>query len=216
MQIDLKVSQLLCSRLCHDLIGSASAINAGLELIHDDPADTEGPLDLMDQSATQLSTRLAFFRCAFGLAEGARGPAEVAEIRSLAADYFEGGKIKLNWPESASFTDQKILPGMSGKIILNLTLMANGCLPRGGDVLVHVVQIPEGIGIAIEAKGPGVRLAEDIKDALTQDAGLDQLNAHNVHAYYAQCMARDAGGAIETQEEAGGESVQFAILFPAT
>ena len=92
--------------------------------------------------------------------------------------------------------------------------MANGCLPRGGDVNIHLVKIPEGTGIAVEARGLNVRLTDDIKEALLENVKVEHLNAHNVHACYAQCLARDAGGVIETQDEEGGATVQFAILLP--
>ncbi len=35
MQVDLKVIQLLSSRLCHDLIGPAGAVQNGIELFEE-------------------------------------------------------------------------------------------------------------------------------------------------------------------------------------
>jgi len=42
MNVDLKVAQLLASRLCHDLVGPIGAINAGLELMEDGYAGNLG------------------------------------------------------------------------------------------------------------------------------------------------------------------------------
>jgi len=214
MQLDVKVAQLLCSRLCHDLVGSASAINAGLEMIHDDPADSEGPLDLMGNSAAQMTRRLAFFRAAFGLAEGARGAASVGEIRALAADMLQGGKVVLNWGDVEADGASRLLPAEIGKVCLNLILAASECLPRGGGIDVHLTDIPEGTGIAMATHGQNARISEDMAAALVPDVGLDQLNAHNVHVYLAQILARKAGGEIEYQTDPSGNSLQIAVLFP--
>ena len=214
MQLDVKVAQLLCSRLCHDLVGSASAINAGLEMINEDPGDPAGPLDLMGNSAGQMTRRLAFFRAAFGLAEGARGPASVEEIRSLASDMMQGGKVALNWVDAETDDASRVLPAEIGKVCLNLILAGSECLPRGGGIDVHLTDIPEGIGIALESRGQSARISEDMAAALASNAGLGQLNAHNVHVYFAQLLARSVGGEIECQTDPSEESIQIAVLFP--
>ena len=66
MSADLNLSQLLSSRICHDLVGAAGAINAGIELICEDPGEIDAPLGLMAASAAQVTRRLSFFRIAFG------------------------------------------------------------------------------------------------------------------------------------------------------
>ncbi len=37
--IDFHVLELLCSRICHDLISPVTAINNGMGLLEDDPGD---------------------------------------------------------------------------------------------------------------------------------------------------------------------------------
>ena len=69
MTADIFLAQLLCSRLCHDLVGPAGAVNAGLELAEDGDLDGDA-LDLVTSSAAEVTRRLAFFRIAFGAAGG--------------------------------------------------------------------------------------------------------------------------------------------------
>jgi len=214
MQLDVKVAQLLCSRLCHDLVGPASAVNAGLEMIDDDPTDPAGPLDLMGNSAAQMTRRLAFFRVAFGLAEGAKGAANAGEIHDLAAGLLQGGKVSLNWMDAEGNKAARILSAEIGKVCLNLILAASECLPRGGTIDIHLTDIPEGTGIAVEAGGQSARVSEDMVAALAPDAGPGQLNVHNVHVYFAQLLARSAGAEIEYQVDPSGNVVQIAALFP--
>jgi len=214
MQIDLKVAQLLCSRLCHDLVGSASAINAGLELIREDANDILGPLDLMGASASQMTNRLAFFRVAFGLAEGVKGAATVDDVRKFSIDLLKGGKVLLNWPDNGSHNGVRILPKEVSKVCMNLILTASECLPRGGELDIRMTEIPEGTGIAIEAKGEGARISEDAQNALIHRDNTDHLTVRNAHVYFAQSLALAAGGKIEHQVNPLGNAVQFAVLLP--
>ena len=70
MQVDLSVAQLLCSRLCHDLVGPIGAVNTGLELL-DAGLDAAGQaLERIDLSGREGSRPLASFRLPF-----AAGPA---------------------------------------------------------------------------------------------------------------------------------------------
>ena len=93
MAIDLRVAKLLCSRLCHDLISPASAVNAGLELMEEQP-DSDDAMDLIIRSAKQVTRRLAFYRSAFG----AGGVTTLPEARKLAAGLLADGNVVLDWP----------------------------------------------------------------------------------------------------------------------
>ena len=52
--IDIRVLELLCSRLCHDLISPVTAINNGMELLADDSGDMfDDVRDLLTSSASR-------------------------------------------------------------------------------------------------------------------------------------------------------------------
>ncbi|PIW26180.1 MAG: hypothetical protein COW30_16260 [Rhodospirillales bacterium CG15_BIG_FIL_POST_REV_8_21_14_020_66_15] len=213
MTADIRLAQLLCSRLCHDLVGPAGAVNAGLELAEEGDMDTAA-LDLVMSSASEVTRRLAFFRIAFGAAGGkasAVGTLSLNEARELAGEMLASGKAGLDWPESSHAPDS--LPAEVGKVLLLMVLVASECLPRGGTVTVHTAALPEGMGLAVSAQGQGAALKSDLAVGLETSAPKDALSARNVHAYFAQCLARDGGGRIETSEEAEGE-IRFMALFP--
>ena len=63
-----KLSQIICTRISHDLIGNIGAVSNAVELLE------EGDMDFMDDiksilqvSSEVLSSRLKFFRLAYGL-----------------------------------------------------------------------------------------------------------------------------------------------------
>ena len=59
MQVDLRVAQLLSSRLCHDLVGPIGAVNTGLELFQEGFDDDEKALGLVADSAGEATRRLS-------------------------------------------------------------------------------------------------------------------------------------------------------------
>ena len=101
MQMDLRVAQLLSSRLCHDLVGPIGAVNTGLELLQEGFDDDEKALGLVADSAGEASRRLTFFRGAFGFGAGDKGEATLNEARKLALGLLASGKVALDWPEDA-------------------------------------------------------------------------------------------------------------------
>ncbi|MAN79331.1 MAG: hypothetical protein CMF64_02935 [Magnetovibrio sp.] len=213
MTTDIRLAQLLCSRLCHDLVGPAGAVNAGLELAEGGDMDDDA-LDLVTSSAAEVTRRLAFFRIAFGAAGGkasAVGTLSLNEARELVGEMLAGGKAVLEWPESSHAPDS--LPAGVGKVLLLMILLAAECLPRGGPVTVHTAALPEGAGLAVSAKGVGAVLKADLVAALDPDVRETALNARNVHAYFAQVLARAEGGRIETSDEDEDE-IRFMALFP--
>jgi len=200
MSADLNLSQLLSSRICHDLVGVAGAINAGIELICEDPSEIDAPLGLMAASAEQVTRRLSFFRIAFGSSGRVDSPINAEEIKKLSEEYLGDKKIRLSWSALDFINNGPFLHSLCGKILLNLFLISSDCLPRGGEVQAHVAPLGNGVGIAIEAKGVGANFPENIKNAIKTSEFTDIVSVRNVHAYVA-CRLVDAGnGKIEFSE----------------
>lgn len=217
MQVDMKVAQLLVSRLCHDLIGPVGAMNAGLELMEEGMGDDPATRELLANSAGEASRRLAFFRIAFGFGAGVGGEATLAQVRELALGMLESGKAALDWPEDAPAQPSGAIDPNVAKVVLNLILMATETLPRGGDVGVNFAALDDGLGVAVTAAGDRASLGDDIRYALELEPGqegqAEGLTARNVHGFYAQSLARETGSRIEFSEGSVGE-IQFAVLFP--
>jgi histidine phosphotransferase ChpT len=210
MSENLHLSQLLSSRICHDLVGVAGAINAGIELIGEDPTDIKAPLDLMAASAVQVTRRLSFFRIAFGSAGGVDSPITDGEIQKLSEEYLADKKIQLNWSALDFTNNGTLLNSLCGKILLNLFLVSSDCLPRGGEVRAHVAPLDNGIGIAIEAMGVGANFPENIKSALKTTEVANTLTVRNVHAYVACQLVNEGNGKVEFSET--DDSVKFGCI----
>jgi histidine phosphotransferase ChpT len=211
MLVDLKVAQLLCSRLCHDLVSAAGAVNAGLELIAEGAAvataERAEAMALVAKSARQVTRRLAFYRLAFGAGEGARS---LAEALAAAADLLADSGVALSPPGRGAS-----VPALSAdatRLLLVLILVAAGTLPRGGTVTIDVAALPEGVGLALTATGRGAAMRDDVRAALTEDVGTDALTPRVVHGYFARGLAAALGATIELAVET--DVVRLAVVVP--
>ncbi|MBT3239058.1 MAG: hypothetical protein HOK06_09000 [Rhodospirillaceae bacterium] len=221
MNVDLKVVQLLCSRLCHDLVGPAGAIHNGMELLEESGLeDADGALALVSSSVGQVSARLSFFRLAFGLGGLSGRKPRLLEAHDMAADFLRPGRITLNWPVDQASEAEQNLSVSAIKLMLNMILVATDALPRGGSLGISIAKLSEtgetpGTGMAIKASGEGARLKDDLLEALTpktEDGIADVLTAHNIHGYFCTKMAQNMGGEIELS--VGQDEVQLAVLIP--
>src|SRR3546814_20896320 len=67
-KFDLRVAELLVSRLCHDLVGPIGAVGNGLALLSDDEFGmAEDAMQLTTNSARQASKDPQFFRPSHGM-----------------------------------------------------------------------------------------------------------------------------------------------------
>lgn len=189
--IALKIGQLLCSRLCHDLIGPTAAINAGGELMGDDD-DDEGNGDVRDlivDSARQLAGRLTFFRIAFGQSGARSSGLPFAEVRELAEGYLHGSRVQFDWEdEEDKVSAGAMLSGDNTRLLLCLIMLATDALPRGGRLSVRVLECAKETLLSIKVAGRSIVLADDVIAAL-QATEATAVTPRTVHAFYLSCLA---------------------------
>jgi histidine phosphotransferase ChpT len=211
VMIDLRVAELLASRLCHDLVGPIGAVNNGMELIEDeDPGMIGEALALTANSAKQAANTLQFFRLAYGMA-GAQVGGDLSSLRDLASGYLGSGKTTLEWSVQ---TDPAGAPDGLGKLILNMIALAGEGLPKGGVLSVSVGAGTGGLDVSVTAAGPGATLREETEPALHPDVSVGDLTPRNVQGYFTRILARRAGGdlAVDTAQP---ERLVFSLTVPA-
>jgi histidine phosphotransferase ChpT len=208
MSEQLRLSQLVCSRLCHDLVGAAGAVNAGLEILSEMGGLDDSAMGLAKNSGQELTRRLAFYRVAFGAGGAGSDGADITVLKKLASELLLSGNTKLDWPEPEGVA--KPLDPTMGKLLLNLILIASECLPRGGHVHVQVADIEGQTGIAVSATGVDAGLREDLARGLTPGNTAASLDSRSIHSLITQLLVIEAGCELEVAADEG--TVQFAAL----
>jgi len=208
--IDVRVAELLASRLCHDLVGPVGAVNNGLELMADDQLGmADDALDLATKSAERASEILLFFRMAYGMS-GSRQGDDAESLRAMAAGYLSYHKASLDWPNGEA---AGTWPDGVGKLILNMVALAAEALPRGGTVEVAVLSVPAGTQVEVRASGVGAGLRVEVGEGLEDDVPVEQLTPYNVHAYFTRIMANRLGGDLLAEPD-GEDRFRLAVAIP--
>jgi histidine phosphotransferase ChpT len=185
----LELAALLCSRVCHDLISPVGAIVNGLEVLDDDPKpeDREFALDLIRKSAKTASARLQFCRLAFGAAGSAGAQIDLGDAENMARGHLEDNKTKITWN-----LQRLLLPKNKVKLLLNMLIIAQQTIPRGGVLTVDTVGEGEGAGFRVNAAGLNARLPQNIAEMLSQ-GNSGAVDAHAVQPYYTRLLAQACG-----------------------
>ena len=207
-RFDLRLAQLVCSRLCHDLAGLTGAIANGADLVAESASGTDAEaLALIGQSARQANARIAFFRVAFG----ANAPAQtLADVVALAEGMLAGGQVRLAPPSGAAARVR--LDSDSVRLVLALVMVGAGSLVRGGMVHVEAVEHAEGIEISLTAAGAGAAVKPELAAALADSRTPETISPREVHALWAGILARAMGGKVEMAT--GEDMVRLAVRLP--
>jgi histidine phosphotransferase ChpT len=181
----LELAALLCSRVCHDLISPVGAIVNGLEVLDDNPKpeDREFALDLIRKSARTASARLQFCRLAFGAAGSAGAQIDLGDAQTMARGHLEDAKTKITWN-----LPRLLLAKNKVKLLLNMLVIAQQTIPRGGILTVDAIGEAEAMGFRVTAAGLNARLPQNIVSLLgTEHEGA--IDAHAVQPYYTRLLA---------------------------
>lgn len=185
----LELAALLCSRVCHDLISPVGAIVNGLEVLDDNPKpeDREFALDLIRKSAKTASARLQFCRLAFGAAGSAGAQIDLGDAQTMARGHLEDAKTKITWN-----LPRVLLPKNRVKLLLNMMVIAQQTIPRGGTLTVDPIGEGEAISFRVAANELNARMPQNIADLLKPD-GTTSVDAHAVQPYYTRLLAQACG-----------------------
>ncbi|MTI16625.1 histidine phosphotransferase [Rhodobacteraceae bacterium RKSG542] len=193
----LDLAALVASRVCHDIISPVGAITNGLEVLdeegNEDMADFA--MDLIRKSARQASAKLQFARIAFGAAGSAGSEIDLGDAQTVASGFMENEKSDLEW-----LLPRLLLPKNQVKLILNLLLMVNQCVPRGGTVTVAMEGDAEAPLFIVAAKGKTVRVPAIVKDTISGQLP-ERIDAHSVQPIYTVLLANEAGLKLEISQD---------------
>jgi histidine phosphotransferase ChpT len=188
---EIEFAALLVSRVCHDLVGPLGAVVNGMEVLEDerDPAMRADAIKLVTMSADQALARIQFMRIAFGAAGSAGAELDLGEIGRLTSGLLQGGKVQLVWNAERLYWGKDW-----AKLLMNATLLAADCLPRGGVVTVETGSDALAPSFHIRAQGNHARLTEEVAQALAGEAV--NVDARHVQPFLTHKLSRSVNTAL--------------------
>ena len=209
-ETEIDFASLLCSRLCHDLLSPVGAMNNGIELLADehDPEMRRRCMDLLAESAKSAADKLKFFRLAFGAAGGFGAEVDPNEAKLVIVPMVTAsGRTVLEWAVPAN-----VMPKRAVKILLNLVLLANEALARGGTLFVGAEARAGEHEIVVRASGPKILMDSAVREALTGQLDPAAVDTRTAAAWMAHKLAVQDGGMLQLSESDDAHLVIGALI----
>lgn len=147
MKKDTYLSELIATRLSHDLIGNIGAVANAVELMNDgDEDDVEDIRNILNFSSKILTRRLKFFRLCFGLSNATIKT--TGELKALTEDYLStlGNP---NQPVTANFN---ISTPQIYKLVMPAAMIMADTLVKGG--IINVCQTDDSVSVTVTSDAP--------------------------------------------------------------
>ncbi len=195
-QDNVKILELMSSKICHDLISPVGAISNGVEILEEMGGDEDGDIiSLIAFSASQANAKLKTLRMAYGLG-GADDSIKMEEVHAIFGGFISAEKrLSQDWnPYSDLGVDNK--KGLA-KIMLCVLILAMEALPKGG--LISAKKCGEGT-ILITASGENANFRDGYLHAIAHTIDIDNLDPKLVHPYITGMFAQKYGFEITIDE----------------
>jgi histidine phosphotransferase ChpT len=126
----MRLVELICARLCHDLGGLIGTVGNALEMVSEDAGRDNEVLAFAASAARALTQRLRLMRTAWG---PAIEPMDLAALVKLVSPALAARRIGL---DARTLPAECVFPPPVGRVVLNLIVLACDCMPRGGTIVL--------------------------------------------------------------------------------
>ncbi len=200
----LDLAALLASRICHDVISPVGAIVNGLEVLEEEKDEQMRAfaIDLVKKSSKQASARLQFARIAFGAAGSAGASIDTGDAENVTRGFLADGKVEVSWSGPRA-----LLPKNRVKLLLNLVVVANTTIPRGGKIEVTLEGVEPDMTFRVVTTGISSRIPAGLMDLLEGKAPEHGIDAHVIQPYYTGLVARAARMDVEIEAREDGVTI---------
>ena len=196
MSNEIRIAELISSRICYALAAPVGAIGNGMELIEEfEDSMQDEAVDLISMSATRSTNQIKFFRMAYGSA-GYDGLGNPSEVRALAEGFVDTEKFSFDWNFDALAPGESLSPG-HGKLLLLMIELASEMLLRDG--AIEITYAPEA-DLCVFARADDATLDSALENAMTSDCDLNEVTARTIHGAYTALVALSAHASPEDFE----------------
>ena len=216
---ELILAELLCSRLCHDIISPVGAVSNGLELMAEFGEGKGGDaMSLVVSSSAQAVEKLNFFRVAYGQAGMRQTGLSFDDAAKLLKPIVSGPRVNLDWAMEHKPTSPETAPGAM-KLTLNLGLLALEALPRGGTLKITVANQSDHFQLTVLAAAKEARLTDEFRAAIDGTCGLEDLTPRTAQGAFTRLLAERLGtkiavAATDGNGDEAASGLSFAVELP--
>jgi histidine phosphotransferase ChpT len=188
MPKNIKLSQAMNTRLCHDLSGSVGAIDNYLSLLeHKDKAICKKAKKLALEESSNLMSKIKFFRSAYGISDG-EDSMSLINMAKLLIDFFDNTQVQLNLHFE---TGLLYMEAHLAKSAICLTAIASENISYSGVIDFYLYKDQDS-PVRIFAKGDNITLKDEHLKVL-QGESRKTINVSNCREHYINKMCVKKG-----------------------
>jgi histidine phosphotransferase ChpT len=141
----IRLVEVICARLCHDLGGLIGTVGNALDMVTEDAGRDNEVLAFAASAANALTQRLRLMRTAWGPESDA---ISLTALLALVTQALAARRVKI---DASALQYDCVFPPPVGRVVLNLIILACDCLPRGGTIVL----LGEPADLLVRIVGPG-------------------------------------------------------------
>jgi histidine phosphotransferase ChpT len=126
----IRLVELICARLCHDLGGLIGTVGNALDMVTEDAGRDNEVLAFASSAANALTQRLRLMRTAWGPESDT---INLSALVKLCSQALAARRVRL---DASALPPDCVFPPPVGRVVLNLIVLACDCLPRGGTIVL--------------------------------------------------------------------------------
>ncbi|MFV2003504.1 MAG: histidine phosphotransferase family protein [Paracoccaceae bacterium] len=192
------LTDMIGSRICHDLISPLGAISNGVELLSMSGGPVGPEMSLISESVENANARIRFFRIAFGVASAGQMVGQ-REVISILQDISRGGRLVTDWQAAGDLARPQV------KLVFLLLQCFESAMPWGGRITVSAV----GDQWALYGQADKMKIVAGLWDGLGDPTVAPELEAANVHFALAPIAAQAIGQPLSVQISDNSLRVRF-------
>jgi histidine phosphotransferase ChpT len=207
---DIRLLELMASKICHDLISPVGAISNGVEILEElGPDAGDDVTGLIAFSATQAAAKLKALRLAYGQG-GSDSSIKPEEVHRAFGDFIKGdGRVTQDWNPHGPLGIPEPITGFS-KILMCGLLLTIEALPKGGKISVTDGGLHTTI---IKGEGENAGFREGFREALELAADIQSLAPKHVHACMTGLLSQHYGFSVSI-DQSPDHTIILKILSP--
>lgn len=201
-EMQMKMAEMLCTRLCHDLTGPIGAVSNGAEFISEDSFNMQGEaIELIVSSAFSAVSRLQFYRFAYGRVKD-QGEASLDDKKQMVEDFFRGTNVALDWPDQHADAANVSVSSRMARLLFNLLVIAAAGLLKGGNIAVRISENENHAKtVMVEATGEAMKWDAEFEAILMGSATQEEMSPRTVQVYLTKLLSQELGVSFEMSHD---------------
>lgn len=193
----LDFSELLVTKLCHDIAGAIGAVDNGVEFLEEMASDEtrKKALELLSYSSSESVAKLKFFRYIYGLSSST-GEADISDVKILVQNFYKDSKHSFKWSQAAHEAGVLQLTNRASKLLCNMIYLMAESMISHGEVLISLSIKDHVKELVVEGRGEKFRDVKAISQILASHEQRD-LNLENVQIHLTAKIATSLGIIID-------------------